>query len=338
MPLETANPNSVSPPRRERVAWMQDVSRYFDRPRFVRALTEVSFEVRRGEVFGLLGPSGSGKSTLLRILAGRLSPSEGKAKVFGRSPRRHSVRMRVGYLPQRPSHNKSRPFAQAMDFLRDLFIWRKRRPRPEPVDLLPGNQRSSLLKQMLVKNPDLLLLDEPFAALDAVGRAEMSELIAAWARRGKTVILTSDSLACAKDLCDRLALCYAGKIESLGTLDEILATTDAIRVTGPVLPPGTAQRVLRALREDLRRPSSAAGPSMLTPPGDPPVAEPAAVTEQATVAATAEEVLAPLVGSPRKAAPYEVPERIASPVNNDRLAALTKPPPTPAPHEPENTT
>ena len=96
----------------------------------------------------------------------------------------------------------------------------------------------------------------------------------ALARRGKTVILTSDSLTHAKDICDRFAVCYAGKIEALGTLDEILATTDAIRVTGPVLPPETAQRVLEALREGLGRPGSAAEPSIPRPPGDSPTAAP----------------------------------------------------------------
>ena len=196
---------------------------------------------------------------------------------------------------------------------------------------MPGNERSSVLKQVLVKNPDLLLLDEPFAGLDPAGLAEMRDLIVALARRGKTVILTSDLLTCAKDVCDRLAVCYAGRIEALGTLDEILATTDAIRVTGAVLPQATAQRVLKALREDLGRPGSGAESCVPRPQSDSPTAAPAAVAEPATGATTAEEVLAPLVGSPRQAATNEVREQTASPVNNERLAALTKPAPGKSP-------
>jgi ABC-2 type transport system ATP-binding protein len=334
---EIANSKSVPPQQREQVVWIQGVSRYFDKPRFVRALTDVSFEVRRGEVFGLLGPSGSGKSTMLRILAGRLSPSEGKARVFGRPPRRRTARRRVGYLPQRRSHNKSHLLAQVVDFLRDLFIWHKRRPRSEAGDTLTGNERCSVLKHVLLKNPHLLLLDEPFAALDLTGCAEMRDVIVALARRGKTVILTSDSFTHAKDVCDRFAVCYAGHIEALGTLDEILATTDAIRVTGPVLPPEAAQCVLAALREGLGRPGSAVEPPIPSLQGDSPTAAPAALTEPATLATEADEVLAPLVGSPG-AASNAVQERIAPPVNNDRLAALTKPAPTTAPQEPENTT
>ena len=337
-PPEIASSKSVPPPRRELVAWMRRVSRYFDKSGFVRALTDVSFEVRRGEVFGLLGPSGSGKSTAIRILAGRLSPSEGKARVFGRPPRRPAARMRVGYLPQSPSHNQSHLWAQAMSFLRDLFTWRKTAPRPEPADIVPANERRAILKQALLKKPDLLLLDEPFARLDPAGCAEMSDLIVALARRGKTVILTSDSLTYAKDVCDRFAVCYAGKIEALGTLDEILAATDAIRVTGAVLPQATAQRLLEALREGLGRPGSSAKPSISRPQGGWPIAAHAAATEPATGAATPDEVLAPLVGSPSTAAPNEVQEQSDSPVNHDRLAALTKPVPTAAPHERGNTT
>ncbi len=278
----------------------------------------------------MLGPSGSGKSTTIRILAGRLPPSEGKAKVFGRSPRRRSVRMRVGYLPQSPSHNKSHLWAQAIGFLRDLFIGRKGSPRPEAGHTVLGNERTSVLKRVLARNSDLLLLDEPFAALDAWGCTEMKNLIVALARRGKTVIVASDSLNHTKDVCDRFAVFYAGRIEALGTLDEILATTDAIRVTGPVLPQVTAQLVLESLREGLGRPGSAAESAIPRPPADSPIAASAARTPPATVATTANEVLAPLLKSPG-AASNAVREQMAAPVSNDRLAALTKPTASPVP-------
>src|ERR1700757_983997 len=90
--------NSARAARREIVASMQGVSRHFERPSFVSALRRVSFGIHQGEIFGLLRPGDSGKSTILRILAGRLRPSEGKVKVFGRSPRQRSVKARVGFL------------------------------------------------------------------------------------------------------------------------------------------------------------------------------------------------------------------------------------------------
>ena len=159
-------------------------------PSFVRALTDVSFEVRRGEVFGLLGPSGSGKSTTIRILAGRLSASEGKARVFGRSPRRRSARMRVGYLPQRPSHNKSHLLAQAMGFLKDLFIGRKRYPGSEAGDMLPANERRLDPEASARQKPGSPAAGRTVRCAGRGGCAEMRDLIVALARRGKTVILS----------------------------------------------------------------------------------------------------------------------------------------------------
>jgi ABC-2 type transport system ATP-binding protein len=334
---EIAKSKSEPLHRRELVVWMRGVSRYFDNPRFVRALTGVTFEVHRGEVFGLLGPSGSGKSTTLKILAGRLSPSEGKARVFGRPPRRRFARMRVGYLPERPSHDQSHVFVHLMGFLRSLLVWRKRRPLSELSDRMIGNKRFLVLKQLLIKNPDLLLLDEPFSALDAAGCGEIRHLIVALARRGKAVILTSDSLTYAKDVCDRFAVYYAGKIEAIGTLDEILATTDAIRAISPVLPLETAERLLRILREDLDR-TGGAEPSTLRLMGESPIASHAPVTEARTLKTTADEVLAPLVGAPGKAAPNKIRQQIPSPANNEVLAALCKPASAASSHEPGNTT
>jgi len=93
--MSAAQNNTVNPlpnVQRNIVATMRHVTRYFENHGFVRALTNVSLEIRRGEIFGVLGPKGSGKSTALRILAGRLSVSDGKVKVFRRSPCRLSVR------------------------------------------------------------------------------------------------------------------------------------------------------------------------------------------------------------------------------------------------------
>jgi ABC-2 type transport system ATP-binding protein len=334
-PAETTNPKSAPARRAESVVWLRGVSRYFDNPGFVRALSDVSFEVRRGEVFGLLGPSGSGKSTTIRILAGRLLPSEGKARVFGRPPKRRSARMRVGYLPERRSHDKPRLFASVIGFLRGLLAWRKRPSRSEPADLIPANERHRLLRQVLAKNPDLLLLDEPFSGLDAAGISEMKGLIVEWASRGKTVILASASLGYTRDVCKRFAVYYAGKVEAIGTLDEILETTDAIRLTGPVLPQETAERLLAALRKALSRPGSATESVTSKPQGESPIAAPAVENDQASVLRTiADEVLAPLVGTSRKAISSEFRKHAASAVNHEKLAALSKPAASAGPKEP----
>ncbi len=192
------------------------------------------------------------------------------------------------------------------------------------------------LSALLARNPDLLLLDEPFSRLAPARCVEMKDLIRAWAQRGRTVILTSRSWAHANDVCDRFAVCHAGRIEAIGTLDEILSAADALRVTGPLLPPETARRVLSLIREDLGQPAPAAQPAVLPPLSEPPTAAHATAFEQPAAPAGADELLAPLVSSPRKPVSTGLPQQIASPASHQRLAALTKP--APAPHETENRT
>ena len=319
----------------EIVASMQGVSRYFDNPHYTAVLNNVSFSIYRGEVFGLLGPEGAGKSTTLRILAGRLSPSAGRARVFGRPPRRRSARQRVGYLPESGSRNRSGLFARAVGLLRDLLIWRQGPPRAQMVDMMAGNKRVSFLKLAAFKKPDLLLLDEPFKGMNLAESAEISDLIVALAQRGKTILLTCNSLTYAKDICDRIAIIYAGKIETVGTLDEILATTAAIRFIAPVLPQGTAQRVLNVLRENLSRPVSAAESPIPRKPADSTIVAQSPVALPATVATTPDEFLAPLVSPPSSASSQEERDSIALPVDHKKLASLTQPDSTAPPHEPE---
>ena len=261
-----------------------NVTRFFDSlwgGSLVRALTGVTFEVRRGEVFGLLGPSGSGKSTAIKLLAGDLRPMEGRVEVFGRSPRRGSVRARIGYLPQTPANGGLRPEGGVFGFIRGLFGRQNHTARRSKiVGDTSGLERRSVLRQVLVKNPELLLLDEPFAGLDPAGCGQMQDFIQKMARQGRTVILTGSSLAYAKDVCHRLAVFSRGRIEAIGTLPELLSTGDSLRCLSEVLPPTTAERVLDTIRQDLA--IAARSPSPTEPrleplasllPGEPSAAE-----------------------------------------------------------------
>ena len=99
-----------------------------------------------------------------------------------------------------------------------------------------GMQRRIGLAQALINDPDLVILDEPTSGLDPIGCREVKDLILALARRGKTVILSSHLLADVEDVCDRVVIYYGGKVQAMGTLKELLATPDAIRITTPALP------------------------------------------------------------------------------------------------------
>jgi ABC-2 type transport system ATP-binding protein len=240
---------------------------FWNRPK-ARAVDRVDFEVRRGEVFGLLGPNGSGKSTTVKLLLGLLNPTKGHIEVFGHSPRHVQTKSRIGYLPEESYLYRYLNSRETLDFFGNIFQLSKadRNSRSEqllemvglgrtqmrPVgEFSKGMQRRIGLAQALINDPDLVILDEPTAGLDPIGCREVKDLIVALARRGKTVILSSHLLSDVEDVCDRVVIYYGGKIQAMGTLKELLAKPDTLRITTPVLPRETLEKVLEIIRRDL---------------------------------------------------------------------------------------
>jgi ABC-2 type transport system ATP-binding protein len=239
---------------------------FWNRPK-ARAVDNVDFEVRRGEVFGLLGPNGSGKSTTVKLLLGLLNPTKGHIEVFGHSPRHVQTKSRIGYLPEESYLYRYLNSRETLDFFGNLFHLNKsdRDNRAEQLldmvglgktqtravgEFSKGMQRRIGLAQALINDPDLVILDEPTAGLDPIGCREVKDLIVALARRGKTVILSSHLLSDVEDVCDRVVIYYGGKIQANGTLKELLAKPDSLRITTPVLPRPTLERVLEIIRHD----------------------------------------------------------------------------------------
>ncbi len=239
---------------------------FWGRPK-ARAVDNVDFEVKRGEVFGLLGPNGSGKSTTVKMLLGLLYPTKGHIEVFGRSPRHVQTKARIGYLPEESYLYRYLNSRETLDFFGNLFHLNpgERTNRAEQLlemvglsqtrtravgEFSKGMQRRIGLAQALINDPDLVILDEPTSGLDPIGCREIKDLILALARRGKTVILSSHLLSDVEDVCDRVVIYYGGKVQALGTLKELLAKPDTLRITTPVLPRPTMERVLAILRED----------------------------------------------------------------------------------------
>src|SRR2546421_7991942 len=240
---------------------------FWNRPK-ARAVDNVSFEVRKGEVFGLLGPNGSGKSTTVKLLLGLLYPTQGHLEVFGHSPRHVQTKSRIGYLPEESYLYRYLNSRETLDFFGNLFHLDKgnRNDRAEQLlemvglgqartravgEFSKGMQRRIGLAQALINDPDLVILDEPTSGLDPIGCREVKDLIVALARRGKTIILSSHLLGDVEDVCDRVVIYYGGKIQAMGTLKELLATPDTLRITTPVLPRETLERVLAVIRNDV---------------------------------------------------------------------------------------
>ena len=268
-----ANPQSAirNPQSGEVIVAVRGLTKIFKdfwgRPK-ARAVDNIDFEVRRGEVFGLLGPNGSGKSTTVKMLLGLLYPTHGHIEVFGHSPRHVATKSKIGYLPEESYLYRYLNSHETLHFFGNLFSLpgEQRQQRTEQLldmvgltqnrtravgEFSKGMQRRIGLAQALINDPQLLILDEPTAGLDPIGCREVKDLILALAQRGKTVILSSHLLADVEDVCDRVVILYGGRIQAMGTLQDLLARPDAVRITTPPLSRETMQRVLDIIRQDV---------------------------------------------------------------------------------------
>jgi ABC-2 type transport system ATP-binding protein len=268
-PQSAAGPADVG--ERENVVAVRGLTKVFKdfwgRPK-ARAVDNVDFDVKRGEVFGLLGPNGSGKSTTVKMLLGLLYPTRGHIEVFGKSPRDVQTKQRIGYLPEESYLYRYLDSEETLDFFGNLFSIdsKDRQNRVEQLiemvglntartrtvgEFSKGMQRRIGLAQALINDPDLIILDEPTSGLDPIGCREIKDLILALAKRGKTIILSSHLLADVEDVCDRVVIYYGGRIQAIGTLKELLSEHDLLRITAPTLSREATEKVLQIIREDI---------------------------------------------------------------------------------------
>ncbi len=205
----------------------------------VRAVNALSLDVKKGEVFGLLGPNGSGKTTTLKLLLGLLFPTEGEIKILGKSAADVSKNERLGYLPEESYLYRFLNAEETLDFYGRLFNMSaaKRRERTEQLlelvkisharkrqlkEYSKGMTRRIGLAQALINDPDLVLLDEPTSGLDPLGNRDMKDLILDLKKQGKTVLMCSHLLGDVQDVCDRIAILYGGELKVLGRVNELL--------------------------------------------------------------------------------------------------------------------
>ena len=201
--------------------------------RKVRAVKALDLEVRRGEVFGLLGPNGSGKTTTIKLILGLLFPTSGEALVFGKSASDVRKNERLGFLPEESYLYRFLTAEETLDFYGRLFDMpaRVRRERTDALiemvglgwarrrqlkEYSKGMTRRIGLAQALINDPDLIVLDEPTTGLDPIGTREMKDLIIRLRSEGKTVLMCSHLLADVQDVCDRIAILHEGELKELG--------------------------------------------------------------------------------------------------------------------------
>ena len=229
------------------------------------ALKPLDLEIRRGEIFGLLGPNGSGKTTTMKLLLGLIFPTGGEAFVFGREATDVSKNERIGYLPEESYLYKFLDAEETLDFYGRLFdmapaerkeraaalikrVGLERDRKRQLKEYSKGMTRRIGVAQALINDPDLVILDEPTSGLDPIGTREMKDLIIELKEKGKTVIMSSHLLADVEDVCDRIAVLHQGELKELGRVEDLLRVTDVTQIRARGLPAAAAEEIREVLR------------------------------------------------------------------------------------------
>lgn len=221
------------------------------------AVDHLSFEVGAGEIFGLLGPNGAGKTTTIRTIMDIFKADEGTVRVLGRPA--GAAREDVGYLPEERGLYRNQRVLDVLVYLARLKGVPKAEARASAErwlarvelsewgnhkveDLSRGMQQKVQFVASLVHDPDLLILDEPFAGLDPVNVELLKRLIRELQAEGKTVVLSAHQMNLVEALCDRILLINQGKSVLYGDLDEIKRqyAPHTVRLRTPALPASLA--------------------------------------------------------------------------------------------------
>jgi len=202
-----------------------------------KALDEVSFEVKPGEIFGLLGPNGAGKTTCIRIVLDIFKPDGGSVRVFGNNMSEEK-KDKIGYLPEERGLYQDINLEECLVYLatlkglstsesqkrinENLVKFNLEEHKKKKVkELSKGMQQKAQLITTLVHDPDLIIIDEPFSALDPVNTQMVKDLLREQRDLGKTIVMCTHQMHQVEELCDRLVLINKGKSVLYGDLSEV---------------------------------------------------------------------------------------------------------------------
>jgi ABC-2 type transport system ATP-binding protein len=219
------------------VVSVQDLRKRYRR-RDPWAVDGVTLQLEPGQAFGLLGPNGAGKSTVVKIIAGLLHPDGGQVQLFGSDPGNPAARKEMGFAPEDPDFPKFLRAAEVLDYFASLLGLddeeRKRRipetlafagldkERRQVRQFSKGMKQRLGIAQAILGRPRLLILDEPTADLDPLGRRDVRALIEQLKASGVAVLLNSHLLSEVELVCDTVAIMAKGRVLKEGTMAEVV--------------------------------------------------------------------------------------------------------------------
>jgi ABC-2 type transport system ATP-binding protein len=236
-------PASSAASRAEKLIDVKQLSKTFKIGLFsrktVEAVRSVSFDVRRGEIFGFLGPNGAGKTTTIKMLTGLIAPSGGEAFLFGKRVPSAAARQQIGFLPENPyvyPYLTPREFVELSGRLSGM---RGKKLASRTMEVLTkvgiayaadrqvrrlskGMLQRTGLAAALVSDPEMLILDEPMSGLDPVGRKEVRDLIFAERDHGRTIFFSTHILSDVEAMCDRVTILRTGEVVVSGEIRSLL--------------------------------------------------------------------------------------------------------------------
>jgi ABC-2 type transport system ATP-binding protein len=201
-------------------------------------LKSISFAVEQGDIFGYLGPNGAGKTTTIRVILGLLSPNPGKAYILGKDAQADAARQKVGFVLEADGLYDNMTAYENLDYYCQIYgvpqaqikeridevlelVELSHRATDKVSAYSKGMRQKLALARAMAHEPDLLILDEPTAAVDPTGQMEVRQIILSLAQRGKTIFLSSHNLDEVQRICNRIALIDQGEIKLCGELETL---------------------------------------------------------------------------------------------------------------------
>ncbi len=225
----------------------KDYETGFLKKKRMRALDNLTLDVKAGQIFGFLGGNGAGKTTTIKTLMRLQFPTEGSAKILGHDIADVQMHARIGYCPENPYFYDYLTARELMDYFGELFGLSATQRKAKCEELLTavgleekdwkrqlrkfskGMLQRVGLAQSLINDPEIVFLDEPMSGLDPVGRREIRELIAGLRDKGTTVFMSTHILSDIEALCDEVAILRSGKLAASGNLSDLLSSSGESR-------------------------------------------------------------------------------------------------------------